>query len=1631
MVSKYTKPFWDIYGKRAMTEANTHPSDFDSNALEAAYRALGPLSANEDSYLAQVLQDVEEAELEGLGPKAFVGLLRDYWRDTETLNISTPHIAFKTLKGHSHTYDVLCLTQKDKPFVVESVMGELMDQACQVRAMFHPVINADRDAHGKRQASEQSKESMVLILIDALSPERQKALLDGINLTLTDLQLAVVDFPRMQKLISEEIATLKALQGKIKVDAGLMAENIAFLEWVDANHFVFLGAKGYIYPRDADGNYQAEAPLNQFQQGYGVLRDNNRPVLRNSSEPALLSRQLLHQIEHSEPVTIAKANLKSKVHRRVYMDYIGIKRYGDDGRPAGEVRFVGLFTAEAYDRPVMEVPLIRRKAARVLDEATRLGYSYGGYNEKRLKNILETYPRDELFQMSEDDLLRISRGILHISDRPRVRLFARHDPFDRFISILLFMPREAYSETVRTQAGIGLANAYGGRVSASYPNLTGGLLSSVHYIIGVTPGQHLHPDLTLIEDAIEKLSLSWSQKYLEAAAIDGAQAALDWTAWSKAFPLAYQERYDLNEALTDTGILAGLNDDEPVAVRAFQRLEDDQRFIGFKLYTKAKRAIALSDILPVLENMGLRTLEEYGNSVKSEALGQYWVHEFLLKRPDSVTVAFEDLKSAFEATLMAIRRQKTEDDGFNALVLLGLPWRDIALLRALCRYRAQSGLDPNSLVQQQALRNNPDVTNALLALFYARFAPNDLAHSAREAQVTKAAQQVEQGLQAVASLEEDRVLRRLYLLLMATLRSNFFQVAQDGSPKPYISFKIASRELKDLNEPKPYREIFVWAPHVEGVHLRFGPVARGGLRWSDRRDDFRTEVLGLVKAQQVKNAVIVPVGSKGGFFPKALPKGGTPDAVRQEAIRAYKTFLSGLLDLTDNIDAANAIVPPASVVCWDKPDPYLVVAADKGTATFSDIANGVARDYGFWLDDAFASGGSKGYDHKVMGITAKGAWEAVKRHFREKGKDIQSEAFTMVGVGDMSGDVFGNGLLLSQKTKLLAAFDHRDIFLDPNPDTGKSHAERVRMFNLPRSSWADYDKCLISKGGGVFSRSLKTITVSPEAAAALGIEAGDMAPTDLMQAILKAPAELLYFGGIGTYIKAAHQTHLDVGDKANDAIRIDAGDVRASVIGEGANLGLTQQGRIALAEQGVALNTDAIDNSAGVDCSDHEVNIKILLGALVAKGDMTPEARDALLADMTDDVSELVLKDNYDQTLALSLQQIDADADSIATQAFMKRLEQAGRLDRKVEDLPTNTVMEARRKSHLGLYRPELAVVMAYGKLSLFDDIIASNVPDDEGLNDRLKAYFPKALQGMDGAMKNHRLRREIIATILSNDIVNLAGPSFVARLRDSADVNTDTAVTAFEAARRLFNLDALWVRVHGLDNRVSAATQAKLYQKIAAFLRHQTYWLARKFTGQDTDLAAILKPYQASVATLLAAGQSPLTDKMKEKQVTRTKTLCDMGAPNDLAHAVALLGQWHQATDIIDLSQAFEKDLMKTAELYALSGEIFGFDQLCKGAGELSSPDPWDRMATRRLIEDVRHEQKAVVKAMMSTMTPQEQPTQIINNWKARHAERIEPLNRLMASFEAAANEGGQGLSFAKLTIVNARLREWVSRIA
>ena len=1596
-------------------------------SLQAFRKAVkAALAEAGDDFTAQLIRDLAPDDLPELSPDALAAGFAGFWAFAGQRKPGRPAIR---LVESPQGLDFLEIIQDDAPFLVDSVMGEIAEQGLSVRAMFHPIVEVARDKKGVRLADGPTRrESMIQVVLDRVGADREAALIAGVQAALADVRAAVDDFSAMLTLMGSTIAELEALPLTGK-SADQRDEDVDFLAWLKDEHFVYLGARIYEYPRLKDGSYAPEEPTYRPEDGLGVLRDPGRTVLQRASEPAVLSAQMKRRL--ADPmVIVAKSDLRSRVHRRGVMDYVGVKRYGADGQPCGEVRFVGLFTSEAYDQPVGEVPLIRAKVDRVM---ARIGALPRSHNEKRLKNILENHPRDELFQTTEDELKDLALGVLHLYDRPRVRLFERRDAYDRFAAVLMYVPRERYDSRLRARAGEILAQAYGGRVSAYYPYFSDTPLARVYFIIGFPPGEHRYPNLKTLEAEIAAAARTWEDRFSEAVRASGRapdEVAAVLTRYGQAFPVGYRDTYDAAEALAD---LAVIETGEGVRVRAYRGAKDGKTQFRFKLYRPGAPA-PLADVLPILENMGLKAMVETGFPVTPAGGEPVWVHDFDLLDENGEHLVFGDVKQAFEDAFIAVWTGATENDGFNRLVLeLSVSWREVALIRALARYRAQSGLDPTQRVQEAALANNPGVVRLILDLFRTKFHPAVRADlETRRRQAAEVMGEILEALQLVESLDEDRVLRRLALLVGAIQRTNYYQPGPDGAPKPYISFKVASGELADLPAPKPFREIFVWATHVEGIHLRFGPVARGGLRWSDRRDDFRTEVLGLVKAQQVKNAVIVPVGSKGGFYPKALPKGGSPDAVRAEGVRAYTTFLQGLLDITDNLTPDGKVIPPDGVVVHDGDDPYLVVAADKGTATFSDIANGIAESYGFWLGDAFASGGSAGYDHKVMGITARGAWEAVKRHFRELGKDIQTEPFTVVGVGDMSGDVFGNGMLLSRQTRLLAAFDHRHIFIDPNPDPAVSYAERERMFALPRSSWDDYDRKKISKGGGVFPRSQKAIPLSAEVRALLGLTGETATPAELMTAILKAPAELLYLGGIGTYVKARGESNAEVGDKANDAIRVNGADLKVQVVGEGANLGLTQAGRIEFAARGAGglggrINTDAIDNSAGVDSSDHEVNIKIATGMLERTGVLTRPKRDKLLKSMTDDVAAHVLAHNYDQTLALSLMDLDAPGELEPHAQFMAKLESEGRLDRVVEGLPDATAIAERAASGKGLTRPEEAVLLAYGKLELSHDMVGSSAPDDPWFVKTLEGYFPKALRKYADTLGRHRLRREIVATVVANDVINRCGPSFPTRLMAAASCDVRAFVAGYEAAKAVLDLPRLWDQVAALDNKVPAAGQMALFRRLAYSLRGQTFWLARRASREGLKVEALISRYGPGAATLKTLGTEILSPVEHAQLTAQVERLVKAGAPEPLARQVSALQPLTIAADLVDLAEASSWGLPQVARLYYETGARFAFDRLRAAAGGFTAGDAFERLAVRRLLEDLLAEQAAVTRGIMAYAgnaqagASPDNAAKAVASWAALRREAVDAAKRAVEEIEAA----GGGWTFAKLTIANAALRE------
>ena len=1396
--------------------------------------------------------------------------------------------------GEPKSVTVIEIVNDDMPFLVDSAMGELADRRLTVRLVAHPVFGVRRDggklaALGAPDAADSTRESFIHIHLDPLDPAACAEVVRAVDNVLGEVRRAVQDWRPMLERINGIVADLKTNPPPLPVDE--IAEAIQFLQWLLADNFTFLGLRDY--------RFDGRGLEPDYDSALGIMRDCELKVLKRGDELLEYTPEIMAFLKEPRPLIIAKANIHARVHRRVYLDYIGVKRFDAGGNLIGEFRIVGLFTSTAYTRSAHGIPYLRRKIAAV---ERRAAFDPNSHSGKALANVLENYPRDELFQVDEETLYRFALAILQLDERPRVRVLARRDRFDRFVSVLVFVPRERYDSHIRARIGDYLVQAFHGRVSAFYPFFPEGPMVRVHFIIGRSGARTPDVPQATLEHEAAAIVRTWTDGLAEALtdANPPAKASELFERYRDAFSAGYHAVYSPESAAADIHMIEAITEQRPLGVDFHPRPEQDGRSVGLKVWSFG-RPLPLSERVPVLENMGFQVVNERTYRIAPAGWPQMlWLHDMRLEREDGGAVDLASDKARLEAAFLMVMRGQAENDGYNALTLAGaLGWRDVALIRALSRFLRQIRVPYSQDYMWATLVKHAGVAGHVVELFHVRFDPRPDAAARRAEKQSAIAARIEEELQKVESLDEDRILRQFVNAVQSAIRTNFFQTDKDGQAKPIISVKFESGKLTGLPLPRPLYEIFVYSPRVEGVHLRFGKVARGGIRWSDRPQDFRTEILGLVKAQQVKNAVIVPVGAKGGFVPKLKPRAAPREVVQAEGVATYRLFISSLLDITDNIAPDGTIIPPENVVRHEGDDPYLVVAADKGTATFSDIANEIAIAHDYWLGDAFASGGSAGYDHKAMGITARGAWESVKRHIREMDVNIHEKPFTAVGVGDMSGDVFGNGMLRENTTKLLAAFDHRDIFIDPDPDPARSFTERKRLFGLPRSSWQDYDKALISEGGGVYPRTSKAIQLSPEAQALFGL-GPSVTPQELMKSILKARVDLLFFGGIGTYVRASSESDEAAGDRANDAIRVTGADLKCKVIGEGANLGMTQRGRIEAAQQGVRLNTDAIDNSAGVNTSDVEVNIKIALSGPVRAGALTLKARNALLVEMTDEVARLVLRNNYQQTLALSLAQRRGLEDFGFQQRLMQILEMHGQLDRSVEFLPDEMALIERRKRGETLTRPELAVLLAYAKLSLYSELLDCAVPDDPYLGRELNRYFPKEMtERFPDALQAHRLRREIIATQLTNSMINRGGTTLIVRIGDQTGASASAIAAAFAAARNSYGLVELNSEIDALDNKVSGAGQLGLYAAVQDLLLDRIVWFLRN-VDLTQGLEKIIGHYRDGVAQVEAALDVTLSKPAAAARSARVAELAKAGVPDALARRIGSLSALKAATDIV-----------------------------------------------------------------------------------------------------------------------------------
>lgn len=1497
---------------------------------------------------------------------------------------------------------VITVVNDNMPFLFDSVLAEITETAGDPVLVTHPVIGVRHDRKGVSEIlpdhardADTDRLSVIHVHVAKLSDDEAAALAANLETVLRQVRAAVKDWKPMLARLDQSISEFR--YAPIPLDKAAVSEAIAFLEWLRDDNFTFLGMREFRY----SGGEKSGTLTRAKDPGLGILADPDVRVLRRNAEGVSTTPEVRAFLHGPDPLIVTKANAKSVVHRRIYLDYIGLKTYDKRGALSGELRIVGLFTSTAYTRSVMKIPYLRSKAEAVIQKS---GFDPADHSGKALINVLESYPRDELFQIAVPTLRKHAEAILGLIERPRVRVLYRVDQFDRFVSVITFVPRDRYDSIVREKIGAYLKTAFDGRLSAYYPAFPEGSLARVHFIIGRSGGKTPKIDPATLEEAIHAIIRTWEDALREAASRSGADTAL--LGIAARFPEAYRGSFSATEALADAGRIAGIAADRPIAIDYYRSESQSPEQASLKIYHFGS-PVALSRRVPLLENLGFRVISERTFEVGDEAAETVFVHDMELENAYGAPIELDGGGKLFEEVFLSVWHGEADNDGYNSLAqTAGLGARAIGILRAYGRYLQQAGIPQSQEFIAAVLNRYPDIARGLHAMFLARLDPAEAKEGDVTAKHLKA--KIKDALEEVPNIDDDTIIRRYVNLIEASLRTNHFVpgIRERGQS---LAIKLDSRMVDGLPEPRPWREVFVYGPEVEGVHLRFGPVARGGLRWSDRAQDYRTEVLGLVKAQQVKNAVIVPVGAKGGFYPKLPTAGLSRDLVFEAGKRAYVNFVSSLLSITDNIEG-DKVVPPEGIVRRDGDDPYFVVAADKGTATFSDTANAISQRHGFWLDDAFASGGSAGYDHKKMGITAKGAWEAVKRHFREMNRDIQTMPFTVVGVGDMSGDVFGNGMLLSPTTHLIAAFDHRDIFIDPDPDAAVSFAERERLFALPRSSWQDYDKEKLSQGGIIVSRSQKSITLSPEAAGAIGLRKTSASPTEIMRAILRAEADLLWFGGIGTYVRATSESNQDVGDRANDAIRVTAAEVGAKVIGEGANLGVTQRARIEFGLLGGACNSDAIDNSGGVNCSDVEVNIKIALASAMRSGKLTRPARDKLLAEMTQAVSDLVLANNYEQTLALSVLRKNGLADFPHQVRFISTMEARGLLDRAVETLPSPAALDEREARGEPLTRAELGVLLAYAKIVLFSDIVASDVPDDPHFERDLMSYFPDRMEKKFSAeIKAHRLRREIIATMIANDLIDRGGPSFVTRLQDATGRSAGEVVRAFTVVRDGFGLPALYREIDALDNQIDGQVQLDLYAAVGRMAQAATAW-DLKNGSSVAPLGEQIKELHKARAVLEPKLLSLLPDFSKGRIEERRHALFKGGAPEPLAERLALIDASALIPDIALVAKTAKAELGEAAKAFFAVSDAFRIGRIESAARSIVPADYYDGLALTRATDTIGAARRGMAVAALSGQGKAAHP---VEAWLDAGGERIAKVReRLQALTE------GSELSVSRLSV-------------
>ncbi len=1598
--------------------------DLELDVIDAVLDAVGVRLGHEPSwpcteFVRQYYHWVPSQDLRERGIADLAGAVLGHWgaaarrRPGESkVSVFAPD---PDRDGWSSPYTVVEVVSDDMPFLVDSVTMELSRQGYAIELILHPVMRVVRDREGilvdvlshDAAAASSTAESVIHVEVARQTdPDRLAVLHSGIDLVLEEVRAAVEDWTQMRRRTAQLAGELRRLPPPC--ESHLLSECEAFLTWLADDNFTFLGYREYALRHG--GELQAVPG-----SGLGILRGSAAQPSKRLTERALAEAHAVN------PLVLTKANSRATVHRPAYLDYIGVKAFAPDGRVIGERRFLGLYTSTAYHAPLRAVPLLRDKVDRIMHAAA---FPADSHDAKALIDILESLPRDLLVQIDTDELFAMAIGILGLGERQRVRLFVSRDRLDRFVAATLCMPRERFNTENGRRASTILAEAFGGDEVDWRLQLSESVVVRVDYVVHCPDGI-ADADVAAVEDRIAHATRAWGDD-LRAALVAahgelrGSELAAEYAA---AFPGTYRAYVDAGTAVADIARIGQLRGAGRPLLAVYRRPGDAEHMVRGKLFSSSP--VTLSDVVPTFEHMGVRVVDERPYEIRPAGADPAWVYDVGLScDPSDLDRAGEQFSAAF----LGVWTGALEDDRLNGLVMrAGLTGRQVTILRAVLRYLRQAATAFSDAYMISTLLGNPSIASAMVALFQARFDPDG--HDVEAAARIRG--EIGAAIDEVASLDADRILSSVLAVIDAMLRTNHFRRVGDGPPA-YLSFKLDPSQLDILPLPRPRYEIFVYSPRVEGIHLRGGRVARGGLRWSDRREDFRTEVLGLMKAQMVKNALIVPVGSKGGFVVKrgrAGSSAGDREAQLQEGIECYRMFLRGLLDLTDNY-VGEAVVAPERVVRYDDDDPYLVVAADKGTARFSDIANSVSAEYGFWLGDAFASGGSHGYDHKAMGITARGAWESVKRHFRELGVNVATEDFTVVGIGDMAGDVFGNGMLRSPHIRLVAAFNHAHVFLDPDPDPAAGWTERRRLFELPASAWSDYDPAAISEGGGVFSRSLKSIPISPQVARALDVESERLSPAELIAHILRARVDLLYNGGVGTYVKARDETQAEVGDRANDALRVDGAQLRCRVVAEGGNLGLTQRGRIEYAlrggrdgdgVEGGQINTDAIDNVAGVNCSDHEVNIKILLGDLIAEGELPGAERDAVLRSMTDAVAEEVLYGSYIQTQALSIARHQAVAMRDVHARLIRHLERHAGLDRELESLPSEETLAQRRADRRGLVAPELATLMAHCKIALYEDLLDSDLPDDPYLLGDLERYFPaplgtgsasadRAPAGTEGAeryaqqIRRHRLRRELIATIVANQLVDRGGTTFAFRLGEETGISAPQLARAFAVAREVFAMRDFWDAVEDLDNRIEAGTQLSMLIEARRLVERATRWLGRAHARTEIDVTDTAEHFAAGVRELYAALPDVLPDHDRAIYDARLLELTDAGVVPELARRTASMPALLSVFDIVEDAAACSCDQAKATRVYFGIGARLELDWLRDRILDLPRGDRWQALARSALRDDLYELHRALTRDVIAGAGAGERDgAAAIEDWLRENAEAVTRARAVLADVRAS----------------------------